>query len=100
LQKICELPREPPVQDPGRGRAAWANKIESCYFILQLAVACEVSMADLHHMRTPDPNAGIDTVGWLFLAFACTIIAVAAVIAYEANDTKVANSSVPHIAAR
>jgi hypothetical protein len=57
-------------------------------------------MADLHHTRTPDPNAGIDAVGWLFLAFACAIIAVAAVIAYEANDTEVANSSVPHIVSR
>ena len=57
-------------------------------------------MADLHHTRTPDPNAGIDAVGWLFLAFACAIIAVAAVIAYEANDTEVANSSVPHIVTR
>jgi hypothetical protein len=57
-------------------------------------------MADLHHTRTPHPNAGIDAVGWLFLAFACAIIAVTALIAYEANDTKVANSSVPHTVAR
>jgi hypothetical protein len=56
-------------------------------------------MADLHHTRAPDPNAGIDAVGWLFLAFACAIIAVTAVIAYEANDRNFANSSVPHIAA-
>jgi hypothetical protein len=48
-----------------------------------LAVACEVSMTDFH--RIPNSNAGIDAVGWLFLAFACAIIAVAAVIAYEAN---------------
>jgi hypothetical protein len=57
-------------------------------------------MADLHHTRAPDPKAGIDAVGWLFLAFASAIIAVAALIAYEANDTKVANSPVPHIVAR
>ena len=57
-------------------------------------------MADLHHTRTPDPNAEIDTVGWLFLAFACAIIAIAAVITYEANDTNGANASVPHIASR
>jgi hypothetical protein len=42
-------------------------------------------MADLHHTGTPHSNAGIDAVGRLFLAFACAIIAVAAVIAYEAN---------------
>jgi hypothetical protein len=57
-------------------------------------------MADLHHTRTPGPDAGIDTVGWLFLAFACAIIAIAAVITYEANDIKAANWSVPPIASR
>jgi hypothetical protein len=45
-----------------------------------LAVACEVSMTDLHQTRTPNTNAGIDAVGWLFLAAASAIIAVAAVI--------------------
>ena len=57
---------------------------------------CEVSMADLDQMSNPDRNAGIDAVGWLFLAFAAAIIAVAVVIAYEGNDMKLANSSVPH----
>jgi hypothetical protein len=57
-------------------------------------------MADLHHTRTPNPNAGIDAVGWLFLAFACAIIAVAAMIAYEANDTRLANAPVSHVVAR
>jgi hypothetical protein len=47
----------------------------------------EVSMADLHQTRTPDSPGGIDGVGWLFLAFGCAIIAVAAVIAYEAHET-------------
>jgi hypothetical protein len=47
-----------------------------------LAAACEVSMADLHQVRTPNSNAGIDAVGWLFSAL------VAAVIAYEAIDTR------------
>lgn len=67
--------------------------------MMRLAVACEVSMADLHQTR-PDPNAGIDAVGWLFLAFAAAIIAVAAMIAYEANDTGLANAPVSHIVAR
>jgi hypothetical protein len=57
-------------------------------------------MADLHQARTPDPNAGIDAVGWLFLAFAAAIIAVAAMIAYEANDTTVANAPVSHVVTR
>jgi hypothetical protein len=37
-------------------------------------------MADLHPTDNPDANAGIDAVGWLFLAFAAAVIAVAAVI--------------------
>jgi hypothetical protein len=57
-------------------------------------------MADLHDRRIPESNAGIDTVGWLFLAFACAIIAIAAVIAYEATDTRVANAPVSQIVAR
>jgi hypothetical protein len=53
-----------------------------------LAAACEVSMADLHQVRTPNSNAGIDAVGWLFSALVAAIVAVAAVIAYEAIDTR------------
>jgi hypothetical protein len=57
-------------------------------------------MADLHQTRTPSPNAGIDAVGWLFSAVAAAIIAAAALIAYEANDTRLSNALVPQIAAR
>jgi hypothetical protein len=57
-------------------------------------------MADLHQTRNPDPNAGIDAMGWLFSAVAVAIIAVAALIAYEANDTRVANAPVPQLATR
>ena len=53
-------------------------------------------MADLHKTRTPDPNAGMDTVGWLFSAVAFAIIAVAAAIAYEANGTVVTRPCVAH----
>jgi len=53
-----------------------------------LAAACEVSMTDLHQARTPNPNAGIDAVGWLFSALVAVIIAAAAVIAFEAIDTR------------
>jgi hypothetical protein len=42
-------------------------------------------MADLHQTGNPQPHAGIDTLGWLFLALDSAIIAVAAVIAYEAH---------------
>jgi len=56
-------------------------------------------MADLHQTRNPDPNAGIDTM-WLFSAFAAAIIAVAAVIAYAASDTRLANAPVSQIVAR
>jgi hypothetical protein len=57
-------------------------------------------MADLHQTRNPDPNAGIDAVGWLFSAVAAAIIAVAALIAYEANDTMVAKAPGSQMAAR
>jgi hypothetical protein len=57
-------------------------------------------MADLHQTRIPDPSAEIDAVGWLFLSFACAIIAVAAVIAYEATGTTIANAPVSQTAAR
>ena len=38
-------------------------------------------MTDLHQASTPNPNPGIDAVGWLFSAVVLAIIAVAAVIA-------------------
>ena len=57
-------------------------------------------MAELHQTRDPDSNTGIDAVGWLFLAFASAIIAVAAVIAYEANDTRVTNAPMSQMVAR
>jgi hypothetical protein len=56
-------------------------------------------MADLHQMRNPDPSARIDTVGYLFSAVAA-IIAIAALIAYEANDTRIANAPVSQVATR
>jgi hypothetical protein len=40
----------------------------------------------------------MDTVGWLFLAFAVAVTAAAAMIAYEANDTMVANAPVSLVA--
>jgi hypothetical protein len=42
----------------------------------------------------------IDTVGWLFLAFAVAITAAAAVVAYEAGDATVAKAPVSHVVAR
>ena len=58
-------------------------------------------MVDLHHQtRNPDPNARIDAVGWLFSAVAAAIVAVAALIAYQATDTKIANAPVSQIVAR
>ena len=56
-------------------------------------------MADLHQTGNPQPHAGTDALGWLFLALASAIIAVAAVIAYEANGTSFATVPVSHIAA-
>ena len=58
----------------------------------------EVSMADLPEGINPERKALIDTVGWLFLAFAVAITAAAAMVAYEANNTMVANAPVSQVA--
>jgi hypothetical protein len=56
-------------------------------------------MVDLPEASNPERKAEIDTVGWLFLAFAVVITATAGMIAYEANDAMVA-PPVSHVAAR
>ena len=60
--------------------------------------AWEVSMVDLHKTNNPEHRPQIDTVGWLFLAFAVAITAAAAMVAYEANNTMVANAPVSQVA--
>jgi hypothetical protein len=57
-------------------------------------------MSDLHEARSPEREPQIDTVGWLFLAVAVAITAVAGMIAYNANGTMVANAPVSHVVAR
>jgi hypothetical protein len=56
-------------------------------------------MADLPEAINPEWKEQIDTVGWLFLAFAVVITATAAMIVYEANDAMVV-PPVSHVAAR
>jgi len=52
-------------------------------------------MSDLHKVRDhPERKPQIDTVGWLFLAFALASVTAAAMVAYKANDTMVANTTV------
>jgi uncharacterized membrane protein YeaQ/YmgE (transglycosylase-associated protein family) len=46
-------------------------------------------MVDLHETNNPERRPQIDTVGWLFLAFAVAITAAGAMVAYEANDTMI-----------
>jgi hypothetical protein len=57
-------------------------------------------MVDLHETNNPKREPQIDTVGWLFLAFAVAVTAAAAMVAYRASDTIVANAPVSHIVAR
>ena len=57
-------------------------------------------MSDLHEPRDPKREPQIDTVGWLFLGFAVAITAAAAMVAYRATDTLVANTPVSQIVAR
>ena len=65
-----------------------------------MVAAWEVSMVDLHETNNPEHRPQIDTVGWLFLAFAVAITAAAAMVAYEVNNTMVANGPVSHVVAR
>ena len=52
-------------------------------------------MSDLHDALGPEREPQIDTVGWLFLAFAVAVTATAAMVAYKAaSDTMVANTPV------
>ena len=52
-------------------------------------------MSDLHEARDPEREPQIDTVSWLFLAFAlASVTAAAAMVAYKGNDTMVANTTV------
>jgi hypothetical protein len=55
--------------------------------------------SDLHEARDPEREPQIDTVGWLFLAFAIAITAAAAMVAYRAN-TMIANAPVSQVVAR
>jgi hypothetical protein len=55
-------------------------------------------MVDLHETNNPERKSQIDTVGWVFLGFAIAITAAAAIVAYQANDTTVANAPAAVIA--
>jgi hypothetical protein len=59
----------------------------------------EVSMTDLHETGDPKYTAQIDSVGWIFVAFVVVITAIAAMVAYEGNNTMVAKITVSHVAA-
>ena len=56
-------------------------------------------MVDLHETNNPEHRPQIDTVGWLFLAFAIAITAAAITVVYRA-DTIAANTPVSQVAAR
>jgi len=58
-------------------------------------------MVDLRETNNPNRKVEIDPAGWLFLAIAVVvIIAVAAMIAYEANGAMIAKALVSHVVAR
>jgi hypothetical protein len=58
----------------------------------------EVSMTDLHETSDPKYTAQIDTVGWIFAAFAVAITVIGAVVAYQGSGTMIANTPVSHVA--
>jgi hypothetical protein len=49
-------------------------------------------MTDLHKTSDPKYTAQIDTVGWIFIAFAVAITVIAAVVAYHGSGTMIANT--------
>ena len=68
-------------------------------FVLScLEVTVEVSMTDLHETTDPKYTAQIDTIGWIFVAFAVVITVAAGILAYQASGVMIANSPVPHAA--
>jgi hypothetical protein len=55
-------------------------------------------MTDLHESSDTKYAAQIDTVGWIFVAFAVAITVIAAVVAYYGSGTMIANTPVSHVA--
>jgi hypothetical protein len=55
-------------------------------------------MTDLHETDDPKYTAQIDTVGWIFVAFALVITVIAAMVAYHGREPMIANSPVSHAA--
>jgi hypothetical protein len=55
-------------------------------------------MTDLHESSDPKYAAQIDTVGWIFVAFAVAITVIAAVVAYHGGGAMIANTAVSHVA--
>jgi hypothetical protein len=55
-------------------------------------------MTDLHETSDPKYTAQIDSVGWIFVAFAVAITVMAAVVAYHGSGTMIANTPVSHVA--
>jgi len=56
-------------------------------------------MANLYERNDPKRKEQIDTAGWVFLVLAITIIAVAAMVAYNGNNAMVANTAVSQVSA-
>jgi hypothetical protein len=55
-------------------------------------------MTELHETSDPKYTAQIDTVGWIFVAFAIAVTVIAGVVAYHGSGTMIANSPLPHVA--
>src|SRR5215471_11915914 len=55
-------------------------------------------MTDLHETTDPKYTTQIDTIGWIFVAFAVVITVVAAIVVYQGSGVMIANSPVPHAA--
>jgi hypothetical protein len=54
-------------------------------------------MTDLHESSDPKYTAQIDTVGWIFVAFAVVITVIAGLVAYHSSGAMIANTPISHV---
>ena len=100
LKRLHLMSALPPKADIKRRSAAYCTVGNHANLALGECPRRRSGMSDLHEARNPEREPQIDTIGWLFLAFAVAITATAGMIAYKATDTMVANAPVSHVVAR
>jgi hypothetical protein len=60
--------------------------------LIQVSLAREVSVANLHEMSNSERIAEIDLLGWLFAALVVVVTASAWMIAYNASNVTISTT--------